>query len=392
MFWRKNKNVAAQEQDEQDDKLLHPEGEPALEPSTDYDPEMDEETREELEGAHDAALDDVTTAPAPAHNEIDDARESEEFKDDSNEGGWLSRLTGGLSKSSKKLSQGISDLLTKKKLDQETLDDLEELLIAADLGPATASKIISAFAEGRMDKDVTEEEVKEALAAQIAEILTPVAKTMPFSNPENGPFTVLVCGVNGVGKTTTVGKLAQKYHMEQKESVLLAAGDTFRAAAVEQLEVWAARTHSGFFAKDIGADAAAVAYESYQKAQEDDTALLMIDTAGRLHNKANLMAELEKVVRVLKKQDEALPHEILLVLDATTGQNAVQQVETFKDMINITGLIVTKLDGSARGGIVVSLADQFGLPIYAVGVGETAEDLQPFDATAFARGLLGISS
>ena len=390
VFWRKKKNVEAQEQEELQDKLIHPENDPALEPEEDSANDLNVEDKiHQIEEDNEPEIGDIDTTPEPEHNKIDDLQEKQELSDDSNEGGWFSRLTSGLTKSSTKISTGISDLLTKKKLDQKTLDELEELLITADLGPATAAKVIEDFSKDRFGKDIDEVELKEALADSIAKILEPVAKPLFVTPPEQGPFTILVCGVNGVGKTTTIGKFAQNFHMKDKQSVLLAAGDTFRAAAVEQLQIWAERTHTGFYGKDIGADAAAVAYEAYEKAKSENTEILMIDTAGRLHNKSNLMEELSKVVRVLKKHDEALPHECLLVLDATTGQNAIAQVETFKDMVNITGLIVTKLDGSARGGIVVSLADKFGLPIYAVGVGETAEDLQPFRAKEFAMGLVG---
>lgn len=304
--------------------------------------------------------------------------------------GWFKRLKTGLSKSSDKIGQGISDILTKKKLDQDTLDELEDLLIMADLGPATASKLVSSFGEGRFGKEISAEEIKEALAENISEILTPVAKGFEASKPDDGPFTILVCGVNGVGKTTTIGKLAQKLREDYDASVMMAAGDTFRAAAIEQLHIWAERTGSAIVSKELGSDAASVAYEAYSEAKEKDVDVLMIDTAGRLHNKSNLMAELEKIVRVLKKQNEALPHAVLLVLDATTGQNAHEQVKTFNEMVNVTGLVVTKLDGSARGGVVVSLADAFGLPIHYVGVGEQAADLQPFDPDEFAKSLMGL--
>ena len=392
VFWRKKKNQAEQEQEALREELLHSPKEPEIEPSDDSANDIDSEALHDFEELQDKPLDEMDVIPEPDHTPLQDLQEEETFRDHSEEGGWLSRLTSGLTKSSHKISTGISDLLTKHKLDQETLDQLEEVLIAADLGPTTAAKIINTFSKDRFGKDITELALKEALAESIATILTPVAKPLFIQKPEQGPFTILVCGVNGVGKTTTIGKLAQTYHMKHKHSMLLAAGDTFRAAAVEQLQIWATRTHTGFFSKDLGADAAAVAYEAYDKAKQDGTDILMIDTAGRLHNKANLMDELGKIVRVLKKHEAPLPHEVLLVLDATTGQNAIAQVETFKEMVNVTGLIVTKLDGSARGGIVVTLADKFGLPIYAVGVGETAEDLQPFHAEEFAKGLVGLKA
>lgn len=389
VFWRRKKDASAQ--DRQDQELLHPQGVPELEPSTDDETDLSLQELHNIEVAPEDHIIDISLTPAPEPEPLADQLQKEEFSDHSDEGGWFSRLTAGLSKSSSKIGQGITDLLTKRRLDQDTLDELEEVLIAADLGPSTAAKVIRDFAEDRFGKDISEQELKEALAASIAAILEPVAKPLFVTAPANGgPFVILVAGVNGVGKTTTIGKLAQHLHMKERKSVLLAAGDTFRAAAVEQLQIWAERTHTGFFGKDLGADAAAVAYEAYDKAK-DKTDVLMIDTAGRLHNKANLMAELEKIVRVLKKQDDTVPHEVLLVLDATTGQNAIAQVETFKEMVNITGLIVTKLDGSARGGIVVTLADQFRLPIYAVGVGETAEDLQPFHPHEFAKVLVGLN-
>ncbi len=393
VFWRKKKNIEIQEQEEQRQEVIHPKGEPAIEPDEDAANSIDRvETLHDLEEEHEPDIQDIKLTPEPVHTKLDDIKEKEEFKDDSEEGGWFSRLTTGLTKSSTKISTGITDLLTKKKLDQETLDELEDVLIAADLGPSTAAKVIADFSHDRFGKDIDEAEIKEALADSIAKILEPVAKPLFITPPESGPFTILVCGVNGVGKTTTIGKLAQNFHMKDKQSVMLAAGDTFRAAAVEQLQIWADRTHTNFYGKDLGADAAAVAYEAYEKAKKDQTDILMIDTAGRLHNKANLMEELGKMHRVLKKHGDTLPHECLLVLDATTGQNAIAQVETFKDMVNISGLVVTKLDGSARGGIVVALADKFELPIYAVGVGETAEDLQPFHAKEFAKSLIGLTT
>jgi fused signal recognition particle receptor len=304
---------------------------------------------------------------------------------------WLAKLSRGLSKSSGKITQGIGDLLTKRKLDQEMLDQLEELLITADLGPRTAARLVAEFGKDRFGKDISGSEIAEALAASIAKILQPVAMPLDMQRTEDGPFTVLVCGVNGVGKTTTIGKIAYDLQRYKHRNVLIAAGDTFRAAAVEQLDIWANRAGCQFFAKDIGADSAAVAYESYEQAWQKGVDVLMIDTAGRLHNKANLMQELEKIVRVLKKKKDDVPHATLLVLDATTGQNAVEQVRTFKEMVNVTGLIVTKLDGSAKGGIVVALADQFGLPIHYIGVGEGQEDLQPFEPVNFARSLVGLS-
>lgn len=392
VFWRKKKNIAQQEQDEKDEKLLHPNGEPEIEPSTDYEPEIDNGTKEELNETEDEILDELEASPVPQHTKAEDEAEAKELdQDHDNEGGWLSRLTSGLTKSTNKFTQGIADVLTKKKLDQTMLEDLEDVLITADLGPKTAAKIIEEFSKDRFGKDISEEEVKLALSTSMAEILKPVAKPLEINKPENGPFVILVAGVNGAGKTTTIGKIAHDFTMRQKKSVMLAAGDTFRAAAIEQLRVWADRVHCPIVTKDIGSDAAAVAFEAYEKAKADNRDILMIDTAGRLQNKKNLMEELQKIIRVLKKQDESLPHAVLLVLDATTGQNAFSQVETFQDMVNVTGLIVTKLDGTAKGGVLVGLADQFGLPVHAIGVGEKIEDLSPFSAQDFANSLVGVA-
>lgn len=303
---------------------------------------------------------------------------------------WVSRLGMGLAKSSTKLTQDISDLITKSRLDAGSLEDLEEILIQADLGPKTAARVIQDFSEKRFGEDATDIEVRTALAESMAAILLPVAKPLEIQKPESGPFVILVCGVNGVGKTTTIGKIALSF-TRQKKKVMMAAGDTFRAAAVEQLAEWAKRSGSSFYSKGEGADAAALAYESYEKARTENADVLFIDTAGRLHNKSNLMAELQKVVRVLKKQHASLPHAVLLVLDATTGQNAFEQVRVFREMVDITGLVVTKLDGSAKGGVLVGLADQFALPVHFIGVGEQAEDLQPFGAKEYARSLLGLN-
>ena len=304
--------------------------------------------------------------------------------------GWLSRLKEGLSRSSSKLGDGISGIFTKRRLDDEALEELEELLIAADLGVSTAAKLTANLAKTRFDKDVDPTEVREALAEDIARILEPVARPLELK-PEARPQTILVVGVNGSGKTTTIGKLAKLYGDEGR-SVMLAAGDTFRAAAIEQLQIWGERIGCPVVAKDTGADAAGLAYDALDRARREGRDLLLIDTAGRLHNRDELMAELQKIQRVLAKQDETAPQDIVLVLDATTGQNALQQVGTFKDLINVTGLVVTKLDGSARGGILVALAEKYGLPVHAIGVGESAEDLRPFEARAFARNLMGLDA
>jgi len=302
-------------------------------------------------------------------------------------GGFFSRLKDGLSRSTQKLSGGITAVFTKRRLDDAALDDLEELLIAADLGTPAARRVISAFRRTRFGEEVSDTEIKHALAEEVARILAPVAIPLEL-NPALRPQVVLVVGVNGTGKTTTIGKLAQAFH-EQGKRAVLAAGDTFRAAAVEQLQIWGERTGTPVVAGGINADAAGLIYDALTKAKGLDADVLLVDTAGRLHNKAALMDELAKIIRVLRKQDPTAPHSVLLVLDATTGQNAIQQVKVFKEMVDVTGLVVTKLDGSARGGIVVALAETFGLPVHAVGVGEKAGDLRPFDAGEFARGLVG---
>jgi fused signal recognition particle receptor len=301
--------------------------------------------------------------------------------------GWLGRLRQGLSRSSNRLADGIAGIFTKRRLDQEMLDELEELLIQADLGAGTAAKLVAEFGRARFGKEVAPEEVRGALAGEIAEILEPV--TRPLS-PTQTPAVVLVVGVNGSGKTTTIAKLARLWRREGKR-VLLAAGDTFRAAAVEQLQVWGERVGAPVVSKGPGADPAGLAYEALERARAEGFDILLIDTAGRLHTKANLMEELKKVIRVLRKLDESAPHHCLLVLDATTGQNALAQVETFKSMVEITGLVVTKLDGTAKGGVLVALADRFKLPVHAIGIGEGAEDLRPFSAEAFARSLMGLA-
>jgi fused signal recognition particle receptor len=305
-------------------------------------------------------------------------------------GGFFSRLKEGLSRSTQKLSGGISAVFTKRRLDDEALEELEELLIGADLGTDAARRVIAAFRRSRFGAEVTDSEIKQALADEVSLILAPVAIPLEL-NPALKPHVVMVVGVNGTGKTTTIGKLAQVFHDQGKRAVM-AAGDTFRAAAVEQLQIWGERTGTPVVAGGRNADSAGLAFDALTKAKELGADVLLIDTAGRLHNKAALMDELAKIIRVIRKQDPTAPHSVLLVLDATTGQNAVQQVKVFKEMVDVTGLIVTKLDGSARGGIVVALAETFGLPVHAVGVGEKAGDLRPFEAGDFARGLVGADS
>lgn len=301
---------------------------------------------------------------------------------------WWRRLTEGLSRTSSALATGISDLFTKRKLDANTLEDLEDILIQADLGIATSARIAKAVGEGRYDKQIEPEEVKTILAREVESILTPVAIPLAIDATKK-PFVILMVGVNGSGKTTTIGKLAAKFRAEGK-SVMLAAGDTFRAAAIEQLKVWGQRTGAEVVSGQQGADAAGLAFEALQKAKADGTDILLIDTAGRLQNKTGLMDELAKVVRVIRKLDPEAPHVALLVLDATVGQNAISQVEAFQETAGVTGLVMTKLDGTARGGILVALAAKFGLPVHFIGVGESVDDLEPFSARDFARAVAGL--
>ncbi len=301
-------------------------------------------------------------------------------------GGFFTRLKQGLTRSSQKLA-GITAVFTKRRLDEEALEELEELLITADLGTTVAARIIERFRSTRFGAEITDEEIKKTLADEITAILAPVAVPLTLDRSHK-PQIVLMVGVNGTGKTTTIGKLAQTYR-EQGLRPILVAADTFRAAAVEQLQIWGDRAGCEVISAPPNSDAAGLAFNALTRARAEKADILLIDTAGRLHNKSVLMEELRKIIRVIRKVDPTAPHSIVLVLDATTGQNAVQQVRVFKEMVEITGLIVTKLDGSARGGIVVALAEAFGLPVHAVGVGEQAGDLRPFDAAEFALGLVG---
>jgi fused signal recognition particle receptor len=301
--------------------------------------------------------------------------------------GFFGRLKAGLSRSAAKLTGGITAVFTKRKLDDAALEELEEQLIAADLGPAVAARIIKNFRSTRFGKEVSPQEVRETLAAEIGRILAPVARTLEIDAARK-PFVILMAGVNGAGKTTTIGKLAARYK-QAGLVVMMAAGDTFRAAAVEQLQVWGARAGAEVVTAPANSDAASLAHDALARAQKTGADVLLIDTAGRLHNKTALMEELRKIIRVIRKLDESAPHAVLLTLDATTGQNAITQVGIFKDMVDLSGLIVTKLDGSARGGIVVALAEKFGLPIHAVGTGEQIDDLRAFDPEEFASALVG---
>jgi fused signal recognition particle receptor len=301
---------------------------------------------------------------------------------------WWQRLSGGLRRTSASIGGAVADLVAKRKLDQAMLDEIEEVLIRADLGVDSAANIAAAVGEGRYDKSISPEEVKAVVAAEVEKVLAPVAKPLVIGAEK--PFVVLVVGVNGSGKTTTIGKLAAKLRDEGR-SVMLAAGDTFRAAAIDQLSVWGGRSGAPVIARAPGADAAGLAFDALTEARGEAIDVLLIDTAGRLQNKAVLMEELEKIVRVMKKVDPTAPHAVLLVLDATVGQNALSQVEVFRDIAGVTGLVMTKLDGTARGGILVAVAAKFGLPVHFIGVGEGIEDLAPFSAKDFARAIAGIA-
>jgi fused signal recognition particle receptor len=310
--------------------------------------------------------------------------------DDNLQKGWLGKLEASLTKSSLSLTNSLNELLVKRKLDSQTIEEIEDVLITADLGVETARKISKKLASTRFGKDANPTEVRRVVADEIIEILSPVAQPLSL-NSANKPHVVLVCGVNGSGKTTTVGKLAHKF-VEDGKHVMLVAGDTFRAAATEQLKVWGERAACPVISKETGSDPAGLVFEAFQKARKDNADVLLIDTAGRLQNNTELMEELQKIIRVVQRFDKTAPHSCLLVLDATVGQNAHSQVEIFLRMVNVTGLILTKIDGSAKGGVLVSLAQKNGLPVHAIGVGEQPDDLQTFSATDFALSLLDIKT
>lgn len=303
---------------------------------------------------------------------------------------WFNRLARGLSRSSAALTSNVAAVFTMRKLDDDTLGQLEDVLIQADLGVETAGMIIAALTARRYGRDVSDSEVREVMAAQIEQVLAPVALAMEL-DLDHKPHVILVVGVNGSGKTTTIGKLASKLY-QAGISTLLVAGDTFRAAAIEQLKIWGERTQSPVLARQIGADAAGLAFDGWKRASEEGYDVVLIDTAGRLQNRVELMAELEKIIRVLKKQDPAAPHTVLLTLDATTGQNALSQVEIFGKVAGVNGLVMTKLDGTARGGILVAISAKYKLPVYFVGVGESVDDLEPFEAADFARSIAGLGA
>ncbi|KRA44931.1 signal recognition particle-docking protein FtsY [Devosia sp. Root635] len=301
--------------------------------------------------------------------------------------GWFARLATGLKRSSDQLSGSITSVFTKRKLDAATLDELEDVLIQADLGIETAMAITETLRRDRFDRDVSGEDVRAVLAAEVEKVLGPVAQPLVIDTAQK-PFVILMIGVNGSGKTTTIGKLAQKLAAEGR-SVMLAAGDTFRAAAIEQLQVWGQRTNAPVITRPAGADASGLAFDAVTQARAEGRDVLIIDTAGRLQNRDELMNELEKIIRVIRKVDPSAPHATLLTLDATTGQNALRQVEIFEKRAGVTGLVMTKLDGTARGGILVAIARKFGLPVHFIGVGESVGDLEPFTASDFARAIAG---
>ena len=303
---------------------------------------------------------------------------------------WWKRLTGGLQRSSSALGGAIADLVTKRKLDAATIAEIEDVLIRADLGLPTADRIAAALADGRYEAGISADEVKAVVAAEVETVLAPVALPLVI-DPEHKPFVILVVGVNGSGKTTTIGKLAEKFRAEGR-TVMMAAGDTFRAAAIDQLKIWATRTGAAFIARQAGADAAGLVFDAIVAAKQQGSDVLLVDTAGRLQNRSELMNELEKVLRVIKKAEPSAPHAVLLVLDATVGQNALSQVEIFQKTAGVNGLVMTKLDGTARGGILVALAEKFRLPVHFIGVGENVEDLAPFSARDFARAIAGLEA
>ena len=300
---------------------------------------------------------------------------------------WWQRLSGGLKRTSASIGNAVADLVVKRKLDQAMLDEIEEVLIRADLGLDSAARIAAAVGEGRYDKSITPDEVKAVVASEVERVLIPVAKPLALDGAK--PFVVLVIGVNGSGKTTTIGKLAAKFQAEGR-SVMLAAGDTFRAAAIDQLSIWGGRSGAAVIARPPGADPAGLVFDALTEARGEGIDVLLVDTAGRLQNKAALMDELQKIVRVMKKVDATAPHAVLLVLDASVGQNALSQVDVFRSVAGVTGLVMTKLDGTARGGILVAIAAKYGLPVHFIGVGEGVDDLAPFSAKDFARAIAGM--
>jgi fused signal recognition particle receptor len=341
-------------------------GVPAVEPEQDESP---------------GPFEPATIGAAPAEISPGNA-EAEERR------GWFARLKAGMARSSERLNAGINTIFNRRRLDDAALLELEELLIASDMGIGIAAEVTEELRRSRFNQEVFPEEVRGALAEQVIRLVEPMMKPLRIDLGRK-PFVILVVGVNGSGKTTTIAKLAKQYR-DAGHDVMLAAGDTFRAAGVEQLQIWGERTGCRVITRPPGSDAAGLAFEAFEQARAEGSDILLIDTAGRLHNKANLMSELQKIVRVLKKVDPQAPHSVLLVLDATTGQNAHAQAEIFREMVGVTGIVMTKLDGTARGGVLVSLAEKYGIPIHAIGVGETADDLRSFEARAYARSLVGL--
>ena len=301
---------------------------------------------------------------------------------------WLNKLGLGLKKSSARLTDGISGIFTKMKLDSQTLEELEELLISADMGVMTSAKIISSFGSKRQDKDISENEIRQLLAEEIEKIILPCEKALIIDKSQK-PFVIMMIGVNGAGKTTTIGKLTQKFK-KQGLKVSLIAADTFRAAAVEQLKVWGERSNVRVFAGENGCDSAGLCYDGLAQAIKNNDDIVFIDTAGRLQNKNGLMDELKKINRVIKKIIPSAPHSTILTLDATNGQNALSQVEIFSQAAEVSGLIITKLDGTAKGGILTAIADKHPIPVHYIGIGEGIDDLDEFKASEYAKSLLDI--
>ena len=399
---KKELEAAGAEMEAAGDALAAPEEETAPEPATeDVPPALPEapftatEVDPPLAEQAPAEPAPVEEAPDPVPDDVPDAPAEEtlpsELADpiaETQKPGFFKRLTTGLSRSSSRLADGITGVFTKRKLDDDTLEELEDLLIASDLGAPVAARVTANLAKDRFDKEVSDQEIKEALAEEITSVLAPREQTVDFADGPR-PRIVLFVGVNGSGKTTTIGKIASSLRA-QGAKALLVAGDTFRAAAIEQLTVWGERASIPVLSKPTGADAAGLVFEAVEKAKAENFDLVLVDTAGRLQNKTELMSELAKIVRVTQKLDPDAPHDVILVLDATVGQNALSQVEAFRHTAGVTGLVMTKLDGTAKGGVLVAIADKHDLPIHFVGVGEKAEDLQPFRADAFARALVGL--
>jgi fused signal recognition particle receptor len=334
---------------------------------------------------------DEAASPMPAPDaQVEEAAAASPADEAPARTSWWARLRQGLSRSSSAIGTGIAEIFTKRKLDSSMLEELEDLLIRADLGVSAAARITEAVGKGRYDKAIAGDEVKAILAAEVERVLAPYSLPLAI-DPAVKPFVILVIGVNGSGKTTTIGKMAAKFSRERRK-VVLVAGDTFRAAAIEQLRIWGERLGCEVIAREQGGDAAGLGFDALKTARESGADILLMDTAGRLQNRTELMAELTKIIRVMKKLDQSAPHAVLLVLDATVGQNALSQVEIFGRMAGVTGLVMTKLDGTARGGILVAIAEKFRLPIHYIGVGESPDDLAAFEAKDFARAIAGLDA